>query len=174
MRIAISGKMASGKSLVAKYLVAKYDFTGLSFAAKLKEICAVLFPRAKYEKDRWLLQQVGQTMREFDPQVWIRFVLPDIKPGKDIVISDVRYPNEYNILRQYGFVMVRMYASYKARLGYIEKAYPDLPLLLLDSYDEVALDRYPFNYTINNDKDVPLGEVYRQVDNMVLNLRIIQ
>jgi len=174
MRIALSGKMASGKSLVAKHLVNEHNFTELSFAAKLKEICAVLFPRAKYEKDRWLLQQVGQTMREFDPQVWIRFVLPAIEPGKDIVISDVRYPNEYETLRQLGFVMVRMYASYKARLTYIEKAYPGMPLVFLDSYDEVALDQYPFNYIIDNDLSTPLREVYRQVDRMIINLRAIQ
>jgi hypothetical protein len=164
--------MASGKSLVATYLVEHHGFTELCFAKKMKEVCAELFPHAKYDKDRWLLIQVGELLRELDANVWIRFVLQDIKPDANIVISDVRLPKEYWALRRLNFAMVRMYVSRQSQLAYIAKAYPDMPLVLLDDYTETALDNYPFDFCIDNDLAVPLEEVYKQVDIMLEEIKI--
>lgn len=171
MRVALSGKMTSGKSLVARRLVDKYDFKELSFAAKMKEVTAELFPRAKYEKDRELLIQVGERMRELDNQVWIRHVLPGIEPDKNIVVSDVRFPAEYSAMRRLDFIMVRMYIGRWLQKQQVMRAYPNMPLVLLDDYSETALDYYVFDYTIDNDKGVPLEEVYEQVDKMIAELK---
>jgi len=171
MRIALSGKMLSGKSLVADCLVKTYGFTELAFAHKMKEVAAQLFPRVKYEKDRLLLIQVGERMRELDSQVWIRHVLPGIIPGKDIVVSDVRFPAEYDAMRRLGFTMVRMYMGRLQQLALAKEIYPNMPLVLIDDYSERALDYHLFDYTIDNDEGVPLDEVYLQVDKMIKELR---
>lgn len=166
MRIAISGKMASGKSLVATYLVEHYGFTELSFASKLKEVVADLFPHCRYEKDRWLLIQVGELLRGLDPRVWIRHLIKEVGGG-NIVVSDLRYPLEYDTLKRAQFITVRMKASYESRLDYIKHAYPDMPLMLMDDSSETALDHHPFDYEICNDADVTMEQVYAQVDNMI-------
>jgi len=171
MRIALSGKMLSGKSSVATYLVKHYGFVELSFASKMKEVAAELFPRAKYEKDRLLLIQVGERMRELDSQVWIRHVLPGILPGEDIVISDVRFPSEYDALRRLDFTLVRMYMGRPYQVGLAKRVYPTMPLVLLDDYSETALDYYVFDYTIDNDEGISMEEVYSQVDKMIEELR---
>ena len=51
MIVGLCGFAGAGKSTVANYLVDQYDFTRLSFAAALKDVCAALFhwDRARLE-----------------------------------------------------------------------------------------------------------------------------
>lgn len=167
MRIAISGKMTSGKSLMAKHLVNKYGFTELTFAGKVREVADELFIKTSVKKDRLLLLQVGEKLREIDPRVWIRVLMRAIVPGANTVVSDVRFPLEYETLHRLGFFMVRAYIDRSTQVEQVQELYPDMPLVLLEDYSEVALDHHPFDYIITNTKQVSLKEVYAQVDRMV-------
>lgn len=175
IRIGLCGKMASGKSLVANYLVLKYGFTELAFAARLKEIATEIFSldvAKKDEQGRLILQQLGHKMREIEPTVWIRYVLRQIPSEGNVVISDVRYPNEFYTLQSLGFHMVRMYMRPEVQRMLVRKNYPGVPEILLDDYSEVALDAFRFDTIISNDKGVPLKSVYGQVDTMLFELRL--
>lgn len=166
--------MASGKSLVAKYLVDTYGFKELAFAARLKEIAADIFAMdvaKKDEKGRSLLQQLAQHMREIDPMVWVRYVLRQVPEEGNVVISDVRFPNEYQTLKRLGFTMVRMAIDRPTQERVVAEHYPGLPLVLMEDYSETALDNFDFDAYINNNGGVPLKRVYQQVEHLIDQLK---
>jgi hypothetical protein len=61
---------------------------------------------------RRLLQHYGQTIREMDPQFWVRAAFAEIRrvraTGHPVVITDVRYLNEADALLAAGFRVVRV------------------------------------------------------------------
>jgi len=84
----------SGKDTVARYLEVKYGYKQLAFADKIYEIAESLFDMG--QKDRSLLQNIGQKMREIDEWVWINHIDKIIRQNNysKIVISDLRQANE--------------------------------------------------------------------------------
>jgi hypothetical protein len=65
----------------------------------LKKNCTEIF-NMEY-KDHSLLQDFGKKTREINPLVWVSHVEKDIiKNGnQNIIVDDVRYPNEYSMLK---------------------------------------------------------------------------
>lgn len=70
--------------------------------------------RAKdeYPEVRRFLQDYGQTIREIDPEFWIRASWPQVRAaqgqGRPVVFTDVRYLNEARHLTMNGFTVVRV------------------------------------------------------------------
>ncbi len=84
--ILISGKITSGKTFLLNKLIdisLKNDITyqKLAFAKRLKELCYELFDMKTGDnnKNRDLLVNFAQKMRDIDPDVWIRPVLRDFE-----------------------------------------------------------------------------------------------
>ena len=77
MRIAICGKMGSGKTYIADKLAKEYNLEKVSFAEKIKDIAFDLFNIE--QKDRKLLQIIGDKMKEIDKDIWIKYLLKKIK-----------------------------------------------------------------------------------------------
>ena len=111
-RIALVGNMRSGKDTFANVLVKEYGYTEIAFADELKRICKELFPEQfkNGNKPREILQNVGQCMRSIDYDVWVKALDRKIKQydGKNLVITDVRYPNEVAYLENNGFIIVQL------------------------------------------------------------------
>ena len=66
---------------------------------------------SKTKKDREMFITFGEKMREIDENVWVRSVLKDIQNNPNIkhwVVDDVRRENEYNILKENGFIFIRL------------------------------------------------------------------
>jgi hypothetical protein len=162
--IALIGRARSGKDTVAARLVAQ-GYTRVAFADPLKAalldmnpyvptgygvtvrlqalIADVGWDRAKedYREVRRLLQHTGQTIRELDPGFWVRTAMGTINvTWSPIVVSDVRYPNEADTLREHGFRIVRIVRPDAAPLPGGASAH--------DS--ETALDDYPVDETLHN------------------------
>lgn len=131
MRIAFYGPMCSGKTYCAEYLVKTHGFYKIAFAAKLKEVAANLFNvHNKDGRSRIVLQQLGQKMREIDPNVWVNLAIGNLPDNPDmdlIVIDDLRYVNEAVALRAKGFVLIRVEAIEEVRQARIKYLYPDTP-----------------------------------------------
>lgn len=84
-----------------------------------------LYPIPVYGKldGRLLLQRIGETMREIDPDFWVKQMKQKIERTisaghNKICISDVRYPNELKMLQSYswkGMVNIRFCDYHSSR-----------------------------------------------------------
>ena len=136
MLIGFSGKKGSGKSYFANYLVNNKLFIKLSFASPLKEITKILFNLSDEDvKDpikkelinpkfnaspRELMQWLGtDIMREefnkkfnYSGSIWIDSVKDKVKTlldnNKDVVIDDVRFQNEVDMIHSLGGIVINL------------------------------------------------------------------
>lgn len=120
--IAICGKKRCGKDTLACHIASSYGYTHVKIAAHLKEIMGVIFgfSNAQLELDekdsvdeRWgisprkAMQFFGTDIMQYEIQkllpnvgrtFWIQGLLQKY-PDKNIVISDLRFPHEYNLIK---------------------------------------------------------------------------
>jgi hypothetical protein len=111
MRIAFGYKAGAGKTTAAEYLLKKYTGENLSFASSVYKIAEkaqniACFP---VKKDRALLQMIGTWGRTNDPDVWVNNVKDRIMESYgNIFISDVRFDNEFDMLKEMGFLLIKI------------------------------------------------------------------
>ncbi len=124
MKIAICGKMCSGKTTLATYIMRQFPgYQKYSFAQKVKELCVDLFQMET--KNRPLLIQFANKMREIDPNVWVNQVLQQTKGKQNCIIDDVRYQNEVDALIDDGWVLIQLYVPYEVQKTRIKQLYPN-------------------------------------------------
>jgi dephospho-CoA kinase len=160
MKIGICGKMCSGKTTLAKYLKEKNDtFHITSFAAKLKEIARDLFNMQ--QKDRQLLIQIGQKMREIDPDVWIKSTIREANKYQNVIIDDIRYQNELLTLKKEKWILIKLKISKELQLQRLKQTYPETwesHLKYINDNSESQLDDLDethFDFVIDIDKNDP-------------------
>lgn len=150
VKIAFSGKCASGKSTAARMVVNRNpDTVIMSFAAKIKELATELF--GMNEKDRPLLLDLGGKMREINEDVWLDYVINKSKTMDNVVIDDLRFPNEYKKLKDNGFTLVRLFVDQETQIKRLIKVYPETWKTHVDNlgvYAETALDDHHFDYIV--------------------------
>lgn len=125
--IGLKGQAGAGKDTVADYLVREHNFTKITFATPLKEICSIitgwpqellkgetaesrLFRETVKHPDfdktgREILQSVGTEVfrNNFDPDIWIKIAKRRIEETSGhVVVSDVRFPNEISAILSMG------------------------------------------------------------------------
>ena len=124
LKIGIVGKMGSGKTTTANF-IKSYDntFYKESFSNKLKEIASDLFNMTT--KDRELLIKIGAKMRDIDEDVWAKYTLKSCLSFKNVVIDDVRYLNEYFLLRTEGWKIIKLEISSELQKKRLIETYPD-------------------------------------------------
>lgn len=74
-----------------------------------------------YPEARRFLQRLGDGVRQFDPELWVQTGMLDVAdlrragtdndfygPAMPVVITDVRYPNEADAIREAGGTLVRI------------------------------------------------------------------
>lgn len=113
-RVAVAGLARAGKDTIGSYLIQEHRFTRVAFSEPLYDILYAAQDICGFdkEKDRKFLQWVGtEWAREQDPDVWVRLAIKNIKNNylfDPIVVTDLRYINELNTLRENGFMLVRV------------------------------------------------------------------
>jgi hypothetical protein len=127
--IGVVGVARSGKSTIANYLVSRHGFVQHSFAAPLRAFVASILGwsldelEARKEEEigwltptrelaemtpRYMMQTVGTEWgrRTIDPDLWVKTCMQrvrrDLDAGRSVVISDVRFNNEAEIIRGAG------------------------------------------------------------------------
>lgn len=109
-KVMIMGSVAgAGKTTVAEYLTRHYNFHEVTFATPLYEIAREYF--GMRGKNRGLLQDIGQKMREIDADVWVNYAFDEAKlyeSVENIVISDVRQMNEFSRGIKEGYIPLRV------------------------------------------------------------------
>lgn len=107
--LGICGHAGAGKDMVADYLVKELGFVRLAFALPIKQMASEYFfvngddleRSDKPERVRKLLQMLGTEVgRAYDPDIWVEHMHVNIlnAPFNKIVITDVRFPNEAEML----------------------------------------------------------------------------
>lgn len=179
MIIGLSGYAQSGKDTCADYISSEYDFVKVSFATALRDCIWVLNPyvggsglryqdalqtfgyesaKHKFPEIRRLLQCMGTEVGRniLGPEVWVNALMRNLTVGYDYVISDVRFPNEYNAIKKTGGVIVRV-----SRTGVMP---------VNDHDSETALDEYKFDADLYN--MLSKEYLYRQIDELMFKKNI--
>jgi len=148
MLVGLSGKFCAGKDALGDYLIEKYHFRRVSFADKLKSVCVDLF--GMVGKDRTLLQDVGTALRKVDELVWIKYPFKSVKDNENIVITDVRYRNEFDYIKKKGGYMIRLECQQDIRKKRYEKIYKKCPTFdQVYHISETDLDHATFDLVID-------------------------
>ena len=174
MKLAISGKMASGKDTAADYLVSQYKFIKTPFAKGLKMIAMNEFKctyeevyQTKPDHVRKALQLIGRAGTTYDSLVWVNRTLEDIRgleimyKKNDFVVSDLRFKVEAEKLKEEGFTLIRVERDVKLRSLF--------GISNTDDISETDLDDYKlFDYVIDNNGT--LDELHDKLDNIITGL----
>lgn len=130
--IGVVGFIGSGKDTIGSYLIKNYQFEKHSFANSLKDAVSSIFgwdrgllegvteesrkwresvdtywscKLGKEVTPRWVLQHLGTTVmrNHFDQNIWLYSLEKKITSSdKPIVITDVRFPNEIQLIENAG------------------------------------------------------------------------
>ena len=122
MKIAIYGPMCSGKSTVAK-IIQNYDsrYEIHSFGQKIKDLAVELFQMEG--KDRSLLINIADKMRDIDKNVWANYLVNQTEGLSHCIIDDLRFQNELNYLE--GWKIICLTTPDNIRIDRIKELYPD-------------------------------------------------
>lgn len=113
-RVAFCGQARSGKSTASDFLVKHHQYKELCFATPLYDIMYYAqsvcgFPKTK---DRFFLQTVGtEYARERDADVWVKLMrkrIESMPSDSKLIVSDLRFMNEYEELRRQNFVIIKI------------------------------------------------------------------
>jgi hypothetical protein len=126
--IGILGVAGSGKTLVSKHLVERYDYTRTRFADPLKRMLKLGLGLSDEEVDgnekmrpladfggataRYMMQTLGTEWgrRTIHNDIWINLWKRSVRQATGpVVVDDVRFPNEAELIRSLGGVLWRVY-----------------------------------------------------------------
>jgi hypothetical protein len=131
--VGLAGYAGSGKDAAAQALVER-GFRQVAFADPIRKISEVVNPvigkrrgrlvryddaiarhgyteaKRRYPLLREFLQRLGtEGGRDvFGEDVWVELTLGDVDPGEDVVVTDVRFPNEVRAITCHGGVVLRI------------------------------------------------------------------
>jgi len=129
-----------GKDCFADYLVARHNYIKFSFASPIYDIAREFFDMK--EKDRQLLIDIGQKMREINPNVWLDYAMKRadklIKTGHKIIISDCRFENEYDLAVKNKFTPIRIVCDKDVAIKRILQRDGNCNVDLLESESEIG------------------------------------
>ncbi|HEX8426510.1 hypothetical protein [Hymenobacter sp.] len=171
--IGFSGRRGSGKDTVAhliQQLQPERQWQVRSVGEPIKAVCAALageevapyfsqqgktellpaFGRTRGE----MLQQVGLALRQWEPNIWVQAFFSRLPANQFILIPDVRFPNEADLIRGRGGLMLRVEGDPLLQRG--DGTRDD------NHPSETALDAYPhFAATLYN--TASMGALEQQV-----------
>ncbi len=170
MRIALFGPICSGKSTIAKHLEKDNNFKIFNFAGKVKKYCKEIF-NMEY-KDRALLQDFANKCRDIRPTVWVDLVEKEIIKHKNsnIVIDDLRYPNELEMLKRHNFTIIKLYISRNLQIERLKITYPKTykeHLERLGHKSESHYNNMAFDKKINIVKNENMKEVQNKINKLI-------
>lgn len=149
----MTGKICSGKTYAANYLRHRFGYKVLSFATGVKRYARLIFGMKK--KNRRLLQDFSEKMKEIDKRVWIKQLDKELKKHKDknVVIDDLRFPDELRYLRKKGFIIIRLSITSRLQCQRIRRTYgrdAKEHLMRLNHVSENYVDTFDVDYDIKS------------------------
>ena len=182
MKIALIGKICSGKSFISSYLEKNSKFKVYSFGCAVKQYAKEIFQLNS--KNRKIIQDFAQKMKEIDENVWINYVIDKINKdnAKNIIVDDVRFPNEYEILKKMDFIFIKLNISEELQRIRIKNTYKEdyeIHLERINNISEKYINDLSSNYTLNitlmnennilnNIDDIILENPYENIPSLII------
>tara|TARA_B100000925_G_scaffold285373_1_gene261618 strand:+ start:52 stop:576 length:525 start_codon:yes stop_codon:yes gene_type:complete len=173
MKIAFIGKICSGKSTLAQYLKDNHNYDILSFGEPVKRYAKDIF--GLDNKNRIIIQDFAQKVKEIDFDVWVKYLIRNFKniSNTNIVIDDLRFPNEYKALKNENFVFIKLDIDKELQVKRIKKIYRDsweTHIQRLDNISESYIDKLDADFTIKIENDTfsiepILNEIFNHIKN---------
>lgn len=118
-KIALLGRSGAGKDTFADFLVEERNFTKMFFAKPLYLVANEVFGMTR--KNRELLQDIGIALRGVDEEVLVNNLRKRVEEAEkdgveNIIITDVRQENEFNALKEMGFIFIYIDADLDKRM----------------------------------------------------------
>lgn len=129
IKIALLGKQGVGKSVVAAELAKAHGLEIVTLASPLKQIATTILGREIIKKqDRAFLCELGAVIRAhidinyFVKRVteYVSFMSTQRQYGGGFVIDDLRFQNEVKMLKDEGFITIRLKVSDETRYDRLE------------------------------------------------------
>ena len=122
MKIAIYGPMCSGKTTIATMIQEiNPNYKVYSFGQKIKDLAKELFNMEG--KDRSLLINIADKMRDIDEDVWAKYIINLTKNQTHCIIDDLRFQNELNYLHDWKIICLT--TPLEERIKRIKELYPE-------------------------------------------------
>ena len=160
MKIAIAGPMCSGKTTISNLICNLYpDYKIYSFGGKIKELAKELFDMGDI-KDRSLLINIANKMKDINKDVWINYLLKQCSNKNKCIIDDLRFVNELESLKDdnsWYFIVIQI--PKEIRIKRIKELYPknyEDHIKNMDDISEKGLQDFPKERTlyINNEDNI--------------------
>lgn len=173
--VAISGQARHGKDTAAQFLKDNLETKGkkvviMHYADLLKYICTTFlgWDGEKDEKGRSLLQHVGtDIVRNKRPNFWVDFIGDILELFNDewdyVIISDARFPNEINRLKERGFDVIHVRVK---RIGFENSLTNEQK----NHLSETAMNNYPEDVLLINES---LKQLEKEVNSFASALTIL-
>lgn len=181
VKIGILGEIRAGKDTVAQLLSHELSKASgnstefFAFASGIHDVIRLTMPE-RYElgKPRHELQFIGQSLRQLKPDVWIDYLFKSHDfwlaewLEKNIIVTDVRQPNEVKRLQEKGFKIIKVTASQEVRLQRAKDKGDNFDPKMFSHETEVVIKDCPYDYLIDNSFSIDaleqrLGEILREV-----------
>jgi hypothetical protein len=171
-KLALVGKARVGRSAVAAYLKNAHGFKNMGLQDGTRRILRTLYGWQTYHRVSWQqYTQVYDALYKIDSNIWITFLVDRLKRTtmEDIVVDDVRYINELEILKNLGFKIVRVTAP-EIRVRHLTANLFDAApgsLLVQEWYNKDFTEQVGVDYSIHNGTK---EQMRRAIDSLVINL----
>lgn len=163
LRIGILGEIRAGKDTVADLIIRELDRNNnrgtrvLAFVTGIHDVLHLTMPEI-YEdgKPRQALQHTGQALRQIKGDVWIDYLFnsKEFREAEmleqNIIITDVRQPNEVKRLQAKGFKILKVTAPISVRMSRAMASGDSFDESDFEHETEMYVRVSPYDYLIDN------------------------
>lgn len=164
--LVIFGGRGAGKDTVVDMILQKVENAErLRIAQFVVNACEALGLEPTRDNLAFVGHDIGRMM--IDPNIWIKMSLNYAKdnPDKTLIVSDCRYPNEYNSFVELGFIPIFIDCAEETRIERVIKRDGFINLELLKHESELHYKSFPYHLKIDNNGSII--ELEEQVDKLI-------
>ena len=149
----LDNKSISNLQIYKKHIEPYYILDPLQLAIAFKIFDnARLLPR-EAPKPRKRLQYIGTDgfRMQIDSDIWVKITERIAETlGENVVIDDVRFPNEYKILKLSGWTLIKILVNDTLRISRLKDLYGEVDPEIFSHPSETAVDLIDAELTIDN------------------------
>lgn len=183
VKLGILGEIRAGKDTVSQILAKQlYEMEGsrpteyFAFSTGIHDVIKLIMPEVyQLGKPRKELQHIGQEMRKLKPDVWIDYLFNHRdftnaeRLSQNIIITDVRQPNEVKRLQEKGYKIIKVTASKEVRMARAKAVGDNFSPEMFEHETEKVIHDCPYDFLIDNSfsKDVLESKVREILEEVV-------